>query len=148
MRNSVPLTLVDELEAVDGVAAALPDVQGPLVLVGADGTAVQSTQAPSFGFAYDPRDRAAHVVAGRPPEGADEIALESATLRASGLEIGDATSVVVGGEVRPVTVVGEMGLGAALAGATVVVPRPGRPRPRRSPRTARSRRSPCWRPTG
>lgn len=119
-RNPVPLTLVDQLEAVDGVAAALPDVQGPLVLVGADGTAVQSTQAPSFGFAYDPRDRAAHVVAGRPPAGPDEIAVESATLRASGLAIGDATSVVVGGEVRPVTVVGEMGLGAALAGATVV----------------------------
>ena len=119
-RNPVPLTLVDQLEAVDGVAAALPDVQGPLVLVGADGTAVQSTQAPSFGFAYDPRDRAVHVVAGRPPEGADEIAVESATLRASGLAIGDTTSVVVGGEIRPVTVVGEIGLGSALAGATVV----------------------------
>jgi len=62
-RNPVPLTLVDRLEAVDGVAAAMPDLQGPLVLVGADGTAVQSTQAPSFGFAYDPRDRAAQVVA-------------------------------------------------------------------------------------
>lgn len=119
-RNPVPLTLVDQLEAVDGVAAALPDVQGPLVLVGADGTAVQSTQAPSFGFAYDPRDRAAHVVAGRAPQEPGEIAVESATLRASGLSIGDATSVVIGGEVRPVTVVGEMGLGAALAGATVV----------------------------
>lgn len=119
-RNPVPLTLVDQLEAVDGVAAALPDLQGPLVLVGADGTAVQSTQAPSFGFAYDPRDRAAHVVAGRAPASGDEIAVESATLRASGLALGDATSVVVGGEIRPVTVVGEMGLGSALAGATVV----------------------------
>ena len=120
VRNPVPLTLVDELEAVDGVAAVLPDVQGPLVLVGADGTAVQSTQAPSFAFSYDPRDPAVDVVAGRAPAGADEIAVESASLAASGLAIGDATSVVVGGEVRPVTVVGEMGLGAALAGATVV----------------------------
>ncbi|WP_456826546.1 ABC transporter permease [Cellulomonas sp. P5_E12] len=119
-RNPVPLTLVDRLEAVDGVAAAMPDLQGPLVLVGADGTAVQSTQAPSFGFAYDPRDRAAQVVAGRAPVSGDEIAVESATLRASGLALGDATSVVVGGEIRPVTVVGEMGLGSALAGATVV----------------------------
>ena len=116
----MPLSLVADLEAVDGVAAALPDAQGPLVLVGADGTAVQSTQAPSFGFAYDPRDRAVDVVGGRRPESADEIAVESATLRASGLQIGDATSVVIGGEVRPVTVVGEIGLGSALAGATVV----------------------------
>ncbi|MBO3101288.1 ABC transporter permease [Cellulomonas fengjieae] len=120
VRNPVPVSLVADLEAVDGVAAALPDAQGPLVLVGADGTAVQSTQAPSFGFAYDPRDRAVDVVAGRAPERPDEIAVESATLRASGLALGDATSVVVGGEVRPVTVVGEIGLGSALAGATVV----------------------------
>ena len=102
------------------MAAVLPDVQGPLVLVGADGTAVQSTQAPSFAFSYDPRDPAVDVVAGRAPADADEIAVESASLAASGLAIGDATSVVVGGEVRPVTVVGEIGLGAALAGATVV----------------------------
>ena len=120
VRNPVPLTLVDELEAVDGVAAVLPDVQGPLVLVGADGTAVQSTQAPSFAFSYDPRDPAVDVVAGRAPQDGDEIAVESATLAASGLALGDATSVVVGGQVRPVTVVGEIGLGAALAGATVV----------------------------
>jgi putative ABC transport system permease protein len=120
VRNPVPLTLVDQLAAVDGVAAVLPDLQGPLVLVGADGTAVQSTQAPSFGFAYDPRDRAVHLVAGRAPDGADEIAVESATLRASGLALGDTTRLVVAGEVRPVTVVGEMGLGSALAGATVV----------------------------
>ena len=52
--------------------------------------------------------------------GAGEIAVESSTLRASGLAVGDATSVVIGGEVRPVTVVGEIGLGSALAGATVV----------------------------
>lgn len=120
VRNPVPLTLVDDLEAVDGVAAVLPDVQGPLVLVGADGTAVQSTQAPSFAFSYDPRDRAVEIVEGRAPADGDQIAVESASLEASGLAIGDATSVVVGGQVRPVTVVGEVGLGAALAGATVV----------------------------
>ncbi|GEL99567.1 ABC transporter permease [Cellulomonas terrae] len=120
VRNPVPLTLVDELEAVDGVASVLPDVQGPLVLVGADGTAVQSTQAPSFAFSFDPRDRAVDIVDGRAPADGEEIAVESATLAASGLAIGDATSVVVGGQVRPVTVVGEVGLGAALAGATVV----------------------------
>jgi putative ABC transport system permease protein len=118
--NRVPLTLVDELEAVDGVAAALPDLQGPVVLVGADGMAVQSTQAPSFGFGYDARDRAAHLVAGRAPRDGSEVALESATLRASGLALGDATRIVVGGAIRPVTVVGELGVGAALAGATVV----------------------------
>lgn len=118
--NRVPLTLVPALEKVDGVAAALPDLQGPVVLVGADGTAVQSSQAPSFGFGYDARDRAAHLVAGRAPRDGSEIGLESQTLRASGLALGDRTRLVVGGAIRPVTVVGELGVGAALAGATVV----------------------------
>jgi len=118
--NRVPLTMVDDLEHVDGVAAALPDLQGPVVLVGADGTAVQSSQAPSFGFGYDARDRATHLVAGRAPRDGSEVGLESQTLRASGLAIGDRTRIVVGGHIRPVTVVGELGVGAALAGATVV----------------------------
>ncbi|WP_426592538.1 ABC transporter permease [Cellulomonas sp. McL0617] len=119
-RNPVPLSLVPQLEAVDGVAAAIPDLSGPVVLVGADGTAVQSTQAPSLGFAYDVRSRATTVVSGRPPTGAGEIAVETATLHASGLVVGDATSIVLGGQVEPVRVVGEIGIGPALAGATVV----------------------------
>ncbi|MGY4642970.1 ABC transporter permease [Cellulomonas sp. URHB0016] len=118
--NRVPLTLVDPVEQVAGVAAALPDLQGPVVLVGADGTAVQSTQAPSFAFGYDPRDRAVRLVAGDAPQGPDEVVVEAGTLDASGLALGDATTLVIGGELRPVRVVGEAELGAALAGATVV----------------------------
>lgn len=119
-RNPVPLSLVPQIEQVAGVDAAIPDLSGPVVLVGADGTAVQSTQAPSLGFAYDERGRAAHLVTGRAPTDADEIAVESSTLAASGLSVGDRTRIVIGGEVRPVTVVGEMGIGSALAGASVV----------------------------
>jgi putative ABC transport system permease protein len=118
--NLVPITLADKVERVPGVAAALPDLQGPIVLVGSNGTAVQTTQAPSFAFGYDPRDRAVHLVAGRAPHGPGEIALETATLRASGLHVGDRTHVVLGGAIQPVTVTAQMSVGAALAGATVV----------------------------
>ncbi|WP_028048787.1 ABC transporter permease [Cellulomonas sp. URHD0024] len=119
-RNPVPLSLVPQIEDVPGVHAAIPDLSGPVVLVGADGTAVQSTQAPSLGFAYDERGRAAHLVAGRAPMNAGEVGVETSTLAASGLALGDSTSIVIAGEVRPVTIVGEMALGSALAGATVV----------------------------
>ncbi|WP_369796709.1 ABC transporter permease [Cellulomonas sp. URHE0023] len=119
-RNAVPLTLVPQIERVAGVQAAIPDLSGPVVLVGADGTAVQSTQAPSLGFAYDARSRATEVVDGRAPTSTGEIGVETSTLQASGLALGDATTIVVGGELRPVTVVGEIGIGSALAGATVV----------------------------
>lgn len=123
-RNRVPIALADEVEAVDGVRLALPDVSGPLVLVGADGTAVQSTQAPSLGLAFDERDPSLSLLDGRAPRSADEVALEEATLASSGLALGDTTRVVVGGEVRDVTVVGEVSLGGPMAGATLVLLEP------------------------
>lgn len=119
-RTPVPLTLADDVAGVDGVLVALPDLAGQVVLVGADGTAVQSTQAPSIGVAFDERDPDLHLVDGRAPVAADEVAVESATLASSGLAVGDATRVVVQGEVRDVTVVGEVDAGGPLAGATLV----------------------------
>ncbi len=119
-RTPVPLTLADDLADVDGVRLALPDVSGPVVLVGADGTAVQSTQAPSIGIATDPRDPSLQVVDGRVPAVAGEVALEEATLASSGLAVGDRTRVVLGGAVTDVEVVGEVSAGGPLAGATLV----------------------------
>lgn len=120
-RTRIPLGLVDELGAVDGVDVAIPDITGPIVLVGPDGTAVTSGGgAPSFALALHPDEPAAWVEAGRAPEGPDEVALESATLEASGLAVGDSTSVVLGDGVREVEVVGEVGFGAPVAGATIV----------------------------
>ena len=119
-RTPVPLALADEVTAVDGVDVALPELAGSIVLVGADGTAVQSTQAPSFGLAFDERDPGLDLVEGRAPQADDEVAVESATLASSGLGVGDRTKVVVSGEVRDVTVVGEVDAGGPLAGATLV----------------------------
>lgn len=119
-RSRIPLTLADEAAAVDGVATVLPDITGPLVLVGADGTAVLSGGAPSFGLALHPEEPAARVVDGRAPAAADEIALESSTLEASGLGVGDPTTVVLGGELVDAEVVGEVAFGAPVAGATIV----------------------------
>lgn len=119
-RTRVPIDLAAEMAQVDGVASAFPDLSGPIVLVGADGTAVQSGQAPSFGVGLDPADPAADIVAGRAPSAPGEIVLDAATADRAGLALGDAASVVVGGEVRPVTLVGEIDTGAPSAGATLV----------------------------
>lgn len=119
--GTVPRDLAAEVAAVDGVAHAIPEVQGPVVLVGADGTAVQSTQAPSFAFPYVPDDPSTEVVEGRGPERPDEVALETATLESSGLAVGDTTQAVLGGQVTDVEVVGRVELGGALAGATIVL---------------------------
>jgi len=122
---AVPKTLAEEIAALDGVAHAIPEAQGSIVLVGADGTAVQSTQAPSLVFSYLPDDPSLEVVEGRGPERAGEIALETATLESSGLAVGDATQVVLGGQVLDVEVTGRFDMGAPMAGATLVVVDPG-----------------------
>jgi len=119
VRNTVSTDLAPSIEAVDGVTHALPDITGPIVLVGADGTAVTSTQAPSFAMALYPEDDTITVSRGRAPSGRDEIAIESVSLATSGLEVGDRTTVVVAGELRTVDVVGEVAMGAPMAGATI-----------------------------
>ncbi|GIG37665.1 ABC transporter permease [Cellulomonas pakistanensis] len=122
---AVPMELADDIAALDGVAHAIPEAQGSIVLVGADGTAVQSTQAPSLVFSYLPDDPSLDVVEGRGPERAGEIALETATLESSGLAVGDTTQVVLGGQVGDAEVVGRFDMGAPMAGATLVVVDPG-----------------------
>ncbi|HEY0187896.1 MAG TPA: ABC transporter permease [Cellulomonas sp.] len=117
----ISLDLLDEVAAVDGVAAAIPEIQGSVVLVGADGTAVLSTQAPSMAFPYTPGDPSMDFIAGRAPERAGEVALEKATLESSGLAVGDTTTAVLQGELTQVEVVGEVDMGGPMAGATIVL---------------------------
>ena len=119
-RNTISASLADTITSVDGVAHAFADISGPIVLVGADGTAVQSTRSPSFGIALHPSDTTATVVDGRAPTGPGEIALESATLESSGLAVGDDTKAVIAGVIQDVRVVGEVSLGGPMAGATIV----------------------------
>lgn len=117
----VPVDLTESIAALDGVAAVVPDVSGSIVLVGADGTAVQTGQAPSIGLGWSPDSTDVSFPSGRAPQGADEIAIERGALERSGLAVGDATRIVVGGEVRDVTVVGEADMGGSMAGATLIL---------------------------
>ncbi|GMA32349.1 ABC transporter permease [Litorihabitans aurantiacus] len=134
-RASVPVALTDTIAAADGVTAVIPQVQGSVVLVGADGTAVATGQAPSIALVYSPDDPSLTLVAGEAPVGENQIALEAGALAASGLAIGERTTVVLGGEIREVTVTGEVGYDATFAGG-------------RSCCCRRTSRSPRSRPTG
>ncbi|MEN1974790.1 ABC transporter permease [Cellulomonas olei] len=117
----VPRELATEIADLDGVAHAIPEIQGSIVLVGSDGTAVQSTQAPSFAFPYVTDDPSIDMVEGRGPERAGEVALETNTLESSGFDVGDSTTAVIAGQVTDVTIVGSFDLGGPMAGATIVV---------------------------
>jgi len=119
-RNTVPVSLASSIAGVDGVSHAFPSVSGPLVLVGADGTAVSSGTSPTFGIALDPLDTTVKVVSGRAPHGPNEIGLDSGAMTSSRLTVGDHTKVVLGGQLRTVEVVAHLSLGAPMAGATIV----------------------------
>jgi len=122
MTTRLPLTLVDDLRAVDGVERAVPDVQGTILLVGKDGTAVRGVGgAPTLGFAYAADDPVLTLLEGRAPQGPAEVAVDSATLKRSGLSVGDTTQALVGAEPRQVTVVGEVKFDGPLAGATLTL---------------------------
>ncbi|MFJ1512302.1 ABC transporter permease [Cellulosimicrobium funkei] len=118
-RTLVPADLTEEVEDVDGVERAVPDVSGPVVLVAADGTAVVTTGPPSTAFSVDPEDPSLTLLDGAWP-GAGEIVLEQSAAQTADLATGDETTVVLGGEPRPVTVSGVFGIEAAAAGAVLV----------------------------
>jgi putative ABC transport system permease protein len=118
-RTLVPADLAADIAGVDGVDRAVPDVSGPAVLVGADGTAVVTSGPPSVALAVDPQDPSLTLLEGTWP-GPGEITLERSAADLAGLGTGDATTVVLGDEPRPVTVAGIFGIEAAAAGAILV----------------------------
>ncbi len=119
LRQPLPVALADQLSSVDGASAAFATLQGSAVLVGKDGTAVRNGGAPSFGFDYRTDDPALPLVQGRGPATSGEVAVEKSTLTKSGLKLGDRSTLVVAGTVRPVTVVGVVSFEGG-AGATIV----------------------------
>lgn len=120
-RARVPLDLVDDLSAVQGVARVSPDLQGAAIIAGKDGIAVRTSGAPGLGFAFAEDDPAFTLVAGRGPTNAGEVVVETVTLDKAGLEVGDSTRAVIGGETRPVTITGEVEFGVLLGATAVLV---------------------------
>ncbi|MFJ2298588.1 ABC transporter permease [Oerskovia paurometabola] len=120
VRNPIPADLTDTIEEVDGVAHAFADYTGPLVLVGANGTPPPTTGAPTFGLAYRAEDPATPLTEGAAPSGPEEFALEAATAQASGLAVGDTTTLVVAGQITEATLTGVVDMGASMAGASIV----------------------------
>ena len=118
--NKIDASLAGPVSDVDGVAAARPSSSVNATLVGADSAPVTAMGAPSLALPLYADDRGQTLVAGSPPRGRDQIALESDALARSGLRIGQSTHIVVNGEPVEVSVVGEFTYGASMAGATII----------------------------
>jgi putative ABC transport system permease protein len=122
--DPVPADLVPELEAVPGVAAVEPGLQGSAVILRKNGDPVTTNGPPTLGVSWTGEESIGGTVLrnGRPPHGPDEVAIDQATFDDVGIPIGDPIQVVVAEGTRTFTLVGTVGTSSgesSFFGATI-----------------------------
>ncbi|MFI5795853.1 ABC transporter permease [Streptomyces sp. NPDC051677] len=107
VRQPVDTDLVRTVEAVPGVAAAAPDIQGAGQLVGSDGKPIGGQGPPTLAgnWITDPKLNPYRLAAGRAPARSGEVVVNRGTAEQGGLKIGDTTTLRTPDPVR-VTIVG------------------------------------------
>jgi putative ABC transport system permease protein len=108
-RQRIPAELVDQVNAVPGVADAVPDIQAFARIIGKDGKPLGSEGAgpPTFGsVAVEFKGALWTVSEGRFPVGANEVALDEASARNGNYIVGDTVKVVAQSGSREFTMVG------------------------------------------
>lgn len=91
----VDAALVDELAAVDGVAAAVPVVEGFGQLIGSDGDPIGGQGPPTLAGSWieDPELNPYELAEGRAPEAPGEVVVNRAAMDDGGLALGDTTTL-------------------------------------------------------
>ena len=122
--GKVPEEVLDRVVAVDGVAQAIPSIQGYAQMIDKEGEPIGGTGPPTFGFSIDAAEFETSItsfVEGRLP-GPGEAMIDVFTARANGFEVGDRVDVIFTTGVETLEIVGTLGFGDAdnMLGATVV----------------------------
>jgi putative ABC transport system permease protein len=122
--STMPASVVDRIAAVDGVAAVAGDVQTAGVYVlDRKGKVLGTGGAPGIGINWVSERSVSPVVltAGRGPERAGEIALDTGAVAKTGYVVGDTVRLLTAGPRITVRLVGVFRYGdsGGLAGATV-----------------------------
>ena len=108
-RQRIPAELVDQVNAVPGVADAVPDIQAFARIIGKDGKPLGSEGAgpPTFGsVAVEFKGALWTISEGRWPVGANEVALDEASALNGNYVVGDTVKVVAQSGSREFTMVG------------------------------------------
>lgn len=128
VQSSVPQSVVEQVQATDGVARASGSVQAyGVTLLDADGTPVGGNGPPQLGISFpeypeDPQLSGVSLVEGRQPR-SGEIVIDTQTAEKGGFTVGDTVTVVTQGPRIEAPLVGliRYGVSGSLAGATLTM---------------------------
>ena len=120
----VPAELVDEITAVDGVAAAEGNVQAEGVyILDADGEVLDTGGAPGLGINWGTEESLSPttLVDGRAPDGPGEVMIDTGAAEETGFRVGDTLTLLTPGPRIEAELVGTFRFGeeGGLAGATL-----------------------------
>lgn len=109
--SGVPNEDIATIAALPNVRAVSPYASGQVVLLGSDGSAVQSGGAPTIGESYLPDDQRLgdreDFIEGSAPTAPGQVAINSGGAERAGLKVGDSTKVLVPSKgISDVTVAG------------------------------------------
>lgn len=106
-RDRLPIDVLDQIRATDGVADAQVFVQGDAVVIAKNGKPIERATGPTFGAAINSGPLSMwKLIDGRPPTGDTEVALERQTAHDGDYRIGDTVKVNAEGGSRRFTLVG------------------------------------------
>ncbi len=120
--QNIPQSVLTEVRAVPGVAAAEGSVSGYAQFVQRDGAPVKTGLEPALGLTFDPIARMAafRLISGRAPTGPHDVVMDAVTAQRYNFAVGDRVRILLPGSPQTFTISGIarlMGAGA-VPGAT------------------------------
>jgi putative ABC transport system permease protein len=115
--------LIPEIRELPGVAGAVGEISNVATIVGHNGKPIENTYAPTLGLSYVPPQYGRFTfVAGSPPTGPGEVAIDEATAQRQGFQIGETIGIVTDQPLKRFRITGIARLGgASLGSATFAV---------------------------
>ncbi len=122
-RNPIPESILADVRAVPGVAAAEGSVTGYAQYVSPQGKAITTGGAPTLGVSYDPDEQisALRLTQGRAPTTSGDVVMDLGTAQKYGFKVGERVRILLVGPTRTFTITGLARFGTVdnLAGATL-----------------------------
>lgn len=117
------VSLITTLRQLPGVGGVAGEISNVATIIGRDGKPIENSYAPTLGLSYVP-PKFGHFtfVAGSPPTGPGQVAIDQGTAERQGFHVGDRVGIVTDQPLQRFRISGIASLGSAsLGGATFAV---------------------------